>query len=77
LNKPELLRALSQYSIGYPMESETCQQFLELLSHPRAFHRDHLPGHITGSAWVLNEDRTKVLLVHHAKMAIRMFWPLR
>lgn len=44
------------------------EQFLELLKQPRAYHRDHLPGHITGSAWVLNQDQTKVLLVHHAKL---------
>ena len=36
--------------------------------HPRAYHRDHLPGHITGSAWVTDTSRTKVLLLHHAKL---------
>ena len=44
------------------------QQFLELLKDQRAYHRDHLPGHITGSAWIVNEDRTKTLLIHHAKL---------
>ena len=39
-----------------------------MLSHPGAFNRDHLPGHITGSAWVVNPDRTKVLLLHHKKL---------
>lgn len=38
------------------------------MQHPRAFHRDHLPGHITGSAWIVNQDRSKVLLVLHAKL---------
>lgn len=43
-------------------------QFLDLLKHPRAYHRDHLPGHITGSAWIVNESRTKALLIQHAKL---------
>ncbi len=43
-------------------------QFLELLKDPRAYHRDHLPGHITGSAWIVNETRTKTLLIQHAKL---------
>jgi 8-oxo-dGTP pyrophosphatase MutT (NUDIX family) len=59
---------LQQYTSSYPIELKFRDQFLELMKDPRAFHRDHLPGHITGSAWVLNQDRTKVLLVHHAKL---------
>lgn len=32
------------------------------------FHsRSQLAGHLTGSAWVLNEDRTHALLTHHGK----------
>jgi 8-oxo-dGTP pyrophosphatase MutT (NUDIX family) len=27
-----------------------------------------LPGHITGSAWIVDEDKSHVLLVHHAKL---------
>jgi 8-oxo-dGTP pyrophosphatase MutT (NUDIX family) len=54
--------------VASPQELVFKDQFIELLKHPRAYHRDHLPGHITGSAWVLNQDRTKVLLVHHAKL---------
>ena len=27
-----------------------------------------MPGHITGSAWILNKERTQTLLVHHAKL---------
>lgn len=43
-------------------------QFLELLQAPRSFHRDHLPGHITASAWIVDESKTHALLVHHAKL---------
>ena len=40
----------------------------QLLVHPSAFERTHLPGHFTGSAWIVNGDRSKTLLVHHGKL---------
>ena len=58
---------LLSYKTDWLKEQPFKNQFQELLQHPRAFHRDHLPGHITGSAWVVNPNRTNVLLHHHAK----------
>ena len=43
-------------------------RFIELLEHPDAFRRTHLPGHITGSAFIVSNDLTQTLLVHHAKL---------
>lgn len=63
----DLPAQLRHYS-SHPEESVVVNQFLELLKHPRAYHRDHLPGHITGSAWIVNENRTKTLLIQHAKL---------
>lgn len=31
------------------------------------FHRDLLPAHVTGSAWVVSPDRNRVLMLHHRK----------
>jgi 8-oxo-dGTP pyrophosphatase MutT (NUDIX family) len=42
--------------------------FLDLLRFPECYLRTHLPGHITGSAWIVNQSRDKVLLVHHATL---------
>jgi len=42
--------------------------FLELLTHPDAFERHHLPGHVTGSAWILNRNMDSVALVLHGKL---------
>ncbi len=66
--RSELIQCLGQYRTNYPEEEATVDKFLELLAHPRAFHRDHLPGHITGSSWILTADRSRVLLVLHAKL---------
>ena len=63
-----LVHSLHSYSTSFPEEEGFKIRFLQLLDHPRSFHRDHLPGHITGSAWIVNSNFSKVLLVHHAKL---------
>ncbi|MFN8342569.1 MAG: NUDIX hydrolase [Cyclobacteriaceae bacterium] len=59
---------LRTYSGRYQQEAHTVARFEELLASARAFHRDHLPGHFTGSAWVTTPDRMQVVLVHHLKL---------
>ncbi|MFN5554896.1 MAG: NUDIX hydrolase [Chryseotalea sp.] len=66
--KQELIHALSIYTSKYEVEAAFSKRFLSLLENENAFQRTHLPGHITGSAWICNEDFSKVLLVHHAKL---------
>src|SRR5882672_8038315 len=68
ITRESLIQELATYSTDFQGEEVHRNMFLELLDHPRSFHRDHLPGHITGSAWIVNEDFTKVLLVLHAKL---------
>jgi 8-oxo-dGTP pyrophosphatase MutT (NUDIX family) len=63
-----LIDQLKAYSPTYEAEALFKDQFLELLQHQRCFHRDHLPGHITGSAFIINESNSRVLLTHHAKL---------
>lgn len=67
-NREELIASLKNYSTNYPDEQIFIPRFLELLQHSRSFHRDHLPGHITASAWIVDESREYVLLTHHAKL---------
>jgi 8-oxo-dGTP pyrophosphatase MutT (NUDIX family) len=68
MDRFSLIKEIEQFTTSFAEEKNFVRQFLDLLKHPRCFHRDHLPGHITGSAWIVNDDRTKVLLVHHAKL---------
>jgi len=68
LDRNQLVEELTQYGSSHPEELLFVTQFKTLLKHPRCFHRDHLPGHITGSAWITNSYFTKVVLVHHAKL---------
>jgi 8-oxo-dGTP pyrophosphatase MutT (NUDIX family) len=63
-----LVDALIKYQTVFPEEDMFKAEFLKLLQHPRSFHRDHLPGHITGSAWIVDEKTEFTLLTHHAKL---------
>lgn len=39
-----------------------------VLRHDNCFDRSLAPGHVTGSAWVINPARTHVLMLHHVKL---------
>src|SRR6478736_4039642 len=63
-----LSQQIQHYAATHSHESEFAFKFLELLKHPDAYQRTHLPGHITGSAFIVSEDLSQTLLVHHAKL---------
>jgi 8-oxo-dGTP pyrophosphatase MutT (NUDIX family) len=67
-NREELIGALEWYSSAFEEELKFKDAFLELLRSDRCFHRDHLPGHITGSAFIIDESGAYALLTHHAKL---------
>src|SRR5580704_6936266 len=60
--------AINTYSSSFAEEINLKAGFLQLLEDPRCFYRDHLPGHITGSAWIINKKISKTLLVLHARL---------
>jgi len=68
LDRFHLIKELEKYSSSFPEELLLVAQFRTLLQHPRSFFRDHLPGHITGSAWITNSYFTKTVLLQHAKL---------
>jgi 8-oxo-dGTP pyrophosphatase MutT (NUDIX family) len=63
-----LTKALSLYTTPFSEEKIFVSRFLALLAHPDCFQRTHLPGHITGSAWIVDSSKEFVLLTHHAKL---------
>jgi 8-oxo-dGTP pyrophosphatase MutT (NUDIX family) len=67
----QLITALSRYKTTQEDEHEMLTRIWDLVTtHPNECisRRFYLPGHITASAWVVNADKTKVLLLHHAKL---------
>lgn len=67
-NRAQLIHFFTDYQSHYSEEQEFASRFLALLKDTPCFERTHLPGHITGSAWIVNPERNAVLLVHHAKL---------
>ena len=67
-SRDELIARLNSYETSFPEEESFIQPFLELLQAQRCYFRDHLPGHITGSSWIVNQSGSYVLLVHHVKL---------
>ena len=47
------------------MVDRTCR-FIH--QHPNCFERTLQPGHVSGSAWVVNPTRDYVMLMHHRKL---------
>lgn len=67
-NRSWLIESLKAYHSAYPAEADFRAEFLALLEHPRAFFRDHLPGHVTASSWIIGGKGKFALLTHHAKL---------
>ncbi|NOT74081.1 MAG: NUDIX hydrolase [Cyclobacteriaceae bacterium] len=68
MGRDKVIEDIKSYSGADAKEEDFKKRFLILLEHPHAFERTHLPGHITGSAFIISEDHTQTLLVHHAKL---------
>lgn len=69
MHRKQLLSLISSYRAIHPEESDTVDRFLSFIEqHQDCFHRTLEKGHITGSAWLVNRDQTKVLLTHHRKL---------
>src|SRR5688572_10592656 len=68
LDRDSVITSLKKYKTAFAEENLFVPQFLELLNHQDAFQRHHLPGHITGSSWILDQSRQYVLLVHHGTL---------
>ncbi|MDP1698824.1 MAG: NUDIX hydrolase [Xanthomonadaceae bacterium] len=65
----DLGRALHAHSVELPQRVAEVAQFSAFLaSSPDVFQRWHLPGHFTGSAWLVSADGERVLLTHHRKL---------
>ena len=68
MTRQQLLSALQAYPSHDTDEIAFVPRFIELLRHANAYQRTHLPGHITGSAWIVDTSKKFVLLTHHAKL---------
>ncbi|MEJ2643681.1 MAG: NUDIX hydrolase [Gammaproteobacteria bacterium] len=68
MHRQQLLGLLARHRTPFMEEAayiDRSRAFVEM--HPDCFHCDLWPAHVTGSAWVVNPDCSRVLLVHHRK----------
>lgn len=69
MHRRALLDLIDRYAEGHPVESLTVERFREFVAaHPECFERSLAIGHITGSAWILDQPGERVLLTHHRKL---------
>ncbi len=69
MHRRNLLEQLSDYLHRHPQEQETVSRFIDFVqANPRCFERDCWAGHVTGSAWLVDTTRSRLLLTHHKKL---------
>jgi len=67
-HRREVLELLDAY-VPFPEEALFKERTIAFIKkHPECFERSLSEGHITASAWLLNKQGTKALLMHHAKL---------
>lgn len=70
MHRQPLLAALAHYARHHPDELDMVTRFQRFVeAHPRCFERSLAsPGHVTGSAWIVDPRGEAVLLTHHRKL---------
>ena len=68
MHRQELLQLLNRHETRFMEEAgyiDRARAFVE--ANTDVFNREHLPAHVTGSAWVVSQDFTQALILHHIK----------
>lgn len=65
-NLLDLLRKFEKADIAGVERTRRLREFVERAES--CAERGNLEGHLTASAWIVNADRTKALLLHHRKL---------
>ena len=69
MTKPEIIRMLSDYKPVDRNEIIFKKQIIDFVARNEIFlGTRNMAGHLTGSAWIINYDRSKVLLTHHKSL---------
>jgi 8-oxo-dGTP pyrophosphatase MutT (NUDIX family) len=69
MKKQPILDLLQNYQTLFAEEIEFQKQMIHFLEQNDDFAlRSNLIGQITGSAWIVNKEHTKALLIHHKKL---------
>lgn len=68
MNRDLTLQLLAAHQPADAHETRMLEDIKQFVRHYDNFHsRQQLAGHLTGSAWVVSEDRSQALLTYHGK----------
>jgi 8-oxo-dGTP pyrophosphatase MutT (NUDIX family) len=69
MHRQELLNLLRQHCTRFMDEAGYLSRAISFIeTQPDCFKRELRPTHVTGSTWVVNPGRDRVLLLHHKKL---------
>ena len=69
MHRKHLLTELESYKTGFTHEAKMKDEMISFIrKNNQCFDRKLATGHITGSAWIQNNSRDSVLLMHHRKL---------
>ena len=69
MHRQQLLDLLKRHSARFMDEAAFVSRAISFIeAHENCFYRELWPVHVTGSTWVVNARRDKVLLLHHRKL---------
>ena len=68
MHRQELLNLLRRHRTRFMDEAAHIRRAITFVEeHEDIFYRELWPAHVTGSAWVVSPDRSRVLMMHHRK----------
>lgn len=69
MHRQQLLNLLKQHKTRFMDEAAFVSRAIDFIDdHEDCFYRELWPIHVTGSTWVVNAHRDRVLLMHHRKL---------
>jgi len=69
MHRQELLQLLKNYKTRFMDELAFVNRSIAFVEqNTQVFLRELKPAHVTGSAWVVNQDRSRALMMHHKKL---------
>lgn len=69
MHRRDLLEKLHEFRPSSQRDVDCRNQFVKFVEgHPDCFERSLEIGHVTGSAWIVNRERSRCLLTYHKKL---------
>lgn len=69
MKKTEIILLLQDYNTNNEFEVKCRDRIIDFIKNNDVYlGKGNSDGHLTGSAWIVNADKSKILLTHHKKL---------